>query len=274
MLHKRMIVAATLACTSFAVAAPKLDPQRVNIAIAQMEAQYGKQLPSAARAEVEKQLQSMEILKAEAFKAGLNQQKNIQAKWQQFIDQQIFANVKQPLTPELKAQLAADPQFQAILQNAEAFFYANQYSEHLAKSVKLDEAKLRADYQKELRVIKVQQVNFATAEEVKAAQQLLLKGLSFEDLMKRYPNPDQQVRDFITIKHLKPELAKIIEPMKRGQVTHEPVAYNGKFYLFKLNADERVSQAPSFEQARVQIVEQIQQQEVQKKIAEILKQHG
>ena len=42
------------------------------------------------------------------------------------------------------------------------------------------------------KMVQSQQVSFKTAAEAKEAQILLLRGLSFADLMKRYPNEEQK----------------------------------------------------------------------------------
>nr|WP_255265801.1 peptidylprolyl isomerase [Bergeriella denitrificans] len=137
-----------------------------------------------------------------------------------------------------------------------------------------DDSELRRFYDQQTRMIKLQQVNFATAEEARAAQQLLLKGLSFEQLMKRYPNADQTFDQFILPQQLPAPLAAAVEPLNRGDVTREPVRINNRYYLFKLSKVERNPKARPFELVRNQIARQVKQQKVNRQINRILQENG
>ncbi len=249
MKHKytTLAAAAVLAAAGLAVAkAPEIDRGRIDSMVAQVLQQAdntpGTQRPDGAaiRKNVILQLQTAEVLKNEAFKAGLNK----------------------------------DAEVQNQFKNVEAQFYAMQYALYLERNTEVSEAELRAGYDRQTRVVKLQQVHFPSAEEARKAQELLLKGLSFDELMKRYPNPEQAFADFISPQQLPPVMAQLVDGMTRGQVTREPVNMDGKFYLFKLAASERNPEAPPFEQVKPFLTQQVKQQKVQEQIEKILKENG
>ena len=150
------------AVAGFAVAkAPDIDPARIDSEVARILKQAeqrpeSKQQPDgkAIRQEVVKHLQSIEILKNAALKAGLDK----------------------------------DPEVRNQFLTMEAEFYAAQYADYLKRTAEISNAELLKFYEQQTRMIKIQQVSFDTPEEARAAQELLLKGLSFEELTKRYPN--------------------------------------------------------------------------------------
>ncbi|HRM21670.1 MAG TPA: peptidylprolyl isomerase [Neisseria sp.] len=245
--HTTLAGALALALAGFALAqAPQIDKGRIDSMVAQVLKQADadpntSHQPDGAqiRREVTLQLQSLEVLKNEAFKAGLDKK----------------------------------PEVQNQLKNVEAQFYAAQYVNHLENSTEVNEAEVRAAYEQQTRIIKLQQVQFDSAQAALEAQQLLLKGLSFEALMKRYPNPEQQFDDFISPQQLPPDMTALAQ-MTRGEVTREPVLLNGKYYLFKLAAAERNPEAPPYEMIKSQLTQQAKQQKVQAQIEQLLKSNG
>ncbi len=157
------VIAAMLA--GFAAAkAPEIDPALVDTLVAQIMQQADRhaeqsQKPDgqAIRNDAVRRLQTLEVLKNRALKEGLDKDKDVQNRFK----------------------------------IAEASFYAEEYVRFLERSETVSESALRQFYERQIRMIKLQQVSFATEEEARQAQQLLLKGLSFEGLMKRYPNDEQ-----------------------------------------------------------------------------------
>ena len=123
-------------------------------------------------------------------------------------------------------------------------------------------------------MIKLQQVSFTSEADARAAQALLLKGLSFEELMKRYPNPEQAFDGFIMPQQLPPDLAAALEPLNRGDVTRDPLKLQNNFYLFKLSAVERNPEAQPFDLVRHQVEQQAKQQKVRRQIEQLLKNNG
>lgn len=249
MKYKILISALAIAVTGIAMAAqtpPQIDKARIDSAVTQVLKQISAtpNTPqpdgTALRKQVINQLQTFEVLKKEAFKAGLNK----------------------------------DPEVQNEFKNLEAQFYASQYASYLEKSVTVSESDIIQVYNQQMRVIKLQQVQFNTLEEAKSAQALLLKGLSFDDLIKRYPNPEQNFTDFISPQQLPPELWHIVSTMVKGQITQQPVQLSNKFYLFKLTASEKSPNAPPMNKIHEQLVQQVKQQKVQQKISEILINNG
>lgn len=242
---KLVFLAASVLAVGIAIGkAPEIERSRIDTAVAEEleKVSLGPQgqMPDAdkLRKSVTLQLQTFEILKNEALKLGLDKK----------------------------------PKVQARFKNAEAQFYATQYALHLEQQIKVDEAEILTAYDRQTRAVKIQQVNFASAEEALQAQQLLLKGLSFDQLMQRYPDANQ-LSDFVSPAHLEPELAKVVSQMSRGQVTREPIHFNGRFYLFKLAALERNPDAPPFEQVKDILIRRAKQYKMQQQIDELLQKH-
>ena len=244
MKFKPLLTFITLAFASMAIAAPKIESARIDSMVKQVIRQNPMPVDSAQTAEIRKQveiqLQSTEILKDEALKIGLDKNRDVQIQ----------------------------------LKNLEAQFYASQYADYLENQAQIDENELRISYNNMTRMIQLQQVRFQTAEEVKQAQQLLLKGLSFEELMKRYPNPDQQAHHLVNSQQLPPEIAQVVNNMVRGEVSREPVAFNGEFYLLKIATVERSPEAPLFEQVKNKLIQQAKQEKAQEQIMQILQANG
>lgn len=249
MKYKTLISACALAAAGFAMAAqaPEIETGRIDSMVAQVMKQadadsHATQRPDGAviRKNVITQLQSFEIMKNEALKAGLDK----------------------------------NPEVQNELKNLEAQFYAAQYAAYLERNTEVSDAEVRTAYDQQTRIVKLQQVQFDSADAARSAQELLLKGMSFEALMKRYPNPEQQFNDYISPQQLPPELSRIVGQMTRGQITREPVKLGNQFYIFKLAASERNPEAPPFDAVREQLTQQAKQQKVQQQIETILKNHG
>ncbi|EGV38862.1 peptidyl-prolyl cis-trans isomerase [Neisseria weaveri] len=243
-----LLTLAALTAGTVAAKAPEIETARIDSMVSQIMKQadadpHLTQKPDGAaiRKDVLLQLQSFEILKNEALKLGLDKEPDVQNQWK----------------------------------NVEAQFYAQQYSQYLERNTEVDEAEIRAVYDRETRVIRLQQVHFDTKEAAAEAQSLLLKGLSFEELMKRYPNPEQQaLNELISPSQLPGNLSGLVAQMSRGQVTAEPVELDGKYYLFKLAASERAADAPPFEQIKYQLTMHAKAQKVQEKIENLLKENG
>ncbi|MDO4642133.1 MAG: peptidylprolyl isomerase [Neisseria sp.] len=245
---KVLLTSLGLALTSMALAAPTIDKARIDsmstLLLKQAEQNPQAQPGNIDGAEIRKvatqRVQIMEVLKNEAIKNGLNK----------------------------------DSAIQAQLKNLEAEVYANAYTEYLEKKAEIDESDVRKLYDQIAKTVKIQQVIFDTPAEAKAAQELLLKGLSFDDLVKRYPKQSKSTDSFISPQDLDPEIGKIISTMARGEVTKEPITLNGKFYLVKLAAEGRNPQVPPFEQIKNQLISQAKQQKVQEQIMQLLKSNG
>ena len=71
-----------------------------------------------------------------------------------------FGNLK---NEAIKAGLDKDAEVQNQFKNVEAEFYANQYAAYLERQTVVDDAELRRFYDQQTRVIKLQQVNFASS---------------------------------------------------------------------------------------------------------------
>ncbi|KPN71105.1 peptidyl-prolyl cis-trans isomerase [Neisseria sp. 83E34] len=247
MKRKALLTALTLTFTGVAFAAPEIDKARID-SMAAMFLKQAEQDPNRRgnidgeeiRRQATRRLQTLEVLKNEAVKVGLDK----------------------------------DAELQNQLKNIEAEVYASAYTEYLERKTEVSESDVRKFYDQIARTVKIQQIAFNTPEEAKAAQELLLKGLSFDDLIKRYPDQNQHTNNFVHSQELDPAIGKIIAPMTRGEITKEPVRYKDKFYLIKLAAEERSPEIPPFGQIREQLVEETKQQKVREQIAQILKNNG
>ena len=236
------------AVAGFAVAkAPDIDQARIDSEVARILKQAeqrpeSKQQPDgkAIRQEVVKHLQSIEILKNAALKAGLDK----------------------------------DPEVRNQFLTMEAEFYAAQYADYLKRTAEISNAELLKFYDQQTRMIKIQQVSFDTPEEARAAQELLLKGLSFEELTKRYPNQQPAFEDFVMARQLRQPLAGILGPMNRGEVTHNPVEIENKFFLFKISEVQKDPQAPPFDLIRDQLTQLLKEDKAQQQIHQLLRENG
>lgn len=247
MKRKVLLTALTLTLTGAAFAAPEIDKARID-SMAAMFLKQAEQDPNRKgnidgeeiRRQAIRRLQTMEVLKNEAVKAGLDK----------------------------------DAELQNQLKNIEAEVYANAYTEYLEQKTEVSENDVRQLYDQIARTVKIQQIAFNTPEEAKAAQELLRKGLSFDQLIKRYPDQNQHPGNFVHPQELDPAVSKIISQMTRGEITKEPVQYKDKFYLIKLAAEERSPEIPPFGQIKERLVEEAKQQKVREQIAQILKNNG
>ncbi|MDO4249494.1 MAG: peptidyl-prolyl cis-trans isomerase [Neisseria sp.] len=248
---KTLLSALACVLAGSALAAPQISKERIDSMAAVMLQQAEQQARmqggrpaqtdgAEIRKQAERRLQITEVLKQEAFKAGLDK----------------------------------DAEVQNRLKNMEADFYADAYALHLEKTVQADESDVRKLYDLVSRTVKIQQIAFNSADEAKAAQALLLKGLSFEELVKRHPGQGMGTDNFIHPRELGPEIGRAVASMNRGEVSKEPLPYNGKFYLIKLAAEGRNPEIPPFAQIKDQLLEQAKQQKVQEQIAQILKNNG
>ncbi|QEY24172.1 peptidyl-prolyl cis-trans isomerase [Neisseria animalis] len=236
------------ALAGFALAkAPEIDPARVDSMVAQILKQ-ADQSPDqthrpdgkALRQDVITRLQTLEVLKNEAIKLGLDK----------------------------------DPEVQHQFETMQAQFYAGQYTDWLERQTEVSERDLRRFYDQQTRMIKLQQVSFESEADAFAAQELLLKGLSFEELMQRHPNDEQAFDQFIMPQQLSGEVAAAVETLNRGDVTRTPVALHGRYYLFKLSAVERNPEAQPFELVRRQVEREFKQQKVRHQIDRLLQDNG
>lgn len=249
-MKQKKTVAAVLAVVLAGLAAakaPEVDPALVDEVVAQAMRQSDRHTEQstkpdgqAIRNDAIRQLQTLEVLKNGALQAGLDKDQGVQNRFK----------------------------------IAEASFYAQEYVRFLERSETVSESELHQFYDRQTRMIKLQQVGFATEDEARQAQQLLLKGLSFEGLMKRYPNNEQAFDDFIMAQQLPEPLSSRLADMNRGDVTRDPVKLGERYYLFKLGAVEKDPEAQPFELVRNQLEQGLKQEKVRLKIDALLEENG
>ncbi len=226
-------------------AAPQIAENRIAQQVKALQQQAAAQ-PDAPAPDAEqlrqyalKQLQATEVLKAAALRAGLDK------------------------NPDIQAQLA----------NLEAEFYANAYAKHLAEQVSVSDAEARQLYAGMTQQIQLQHIRFASQADADAAQDLLRKGLSFEQLLARQPSSDNAQSNWISPQQLPPQIADTVRSMTRGQIKTVPLGDNGVLML-KISATRPAEGAPPFEQVKPRLIEQLQQQQAQQTIFKLLQENG
>lgn len=110
-------------------------------------------------------------------------------------------------------------------------------------------------------------------EEAKQVIAQLKKGGSFEKVAaEKSKDPGSKSRggdlDWATVNRYVPPFAQALAKLKKGQVTEAPVQTSFGWHIIRLD-DERSLKFPSIEEAKPQIQQQLQQQTVNKAIADL-----
>ena len=181
----------------------------------------------------------------------------------------------QDLPPDEELGLDKLPDTQALLKKTENEVFAVRLTRYLAEEAKVDEQTLRDLYFKQNRLVLVQQVAFETQEQVQQAYDLLRKGLSFDELLTRFPNPaHSEFNKLVPIQAVPVPWQNILNNLKRGEVTREPLKYGNMYFIIKLAQEELNEQAPSFDKQKDMLRYMVTQQHVQERLREILKNNG
>lgn len=225
--------------------APKIDSQRINVMLKQYERQMQAQpgTPAPNKAEIQKEitlrLQTADILKAEALKAGLDKQPDTQAAWQ----------------------------------NMQAQFYAAQYVDHLAASIEVSDSDLRRQYQQVSQEINLLPIVFPSEQAAEEGLSKLKKGLAYETLLKQV-NPEAPQSNWMNPQQLPPEFAQLASQLKSGQISPNVITIDGHYILLKLAGTRQAPDAPAFDQIKEQLRNQAKQEKVSQQINQILKNNG
>lgn len=225
--------------------APKIDSQRINVMLKQYERQMQAQpgAPAPNKAEIQKEitlrLQTADILKAEALKAGLDKQPDTQAAWQ----------------------------------NMQAQFYAAQYVDHLAASIEVSDSDLRRQYQQVSQEINLLPIVFPSEQAAEEGLSKLKKGLAYETLLKQV-NPEAPQSNWMNPQQLPPEFAQLASQLKNGQISPNVITIDGHYILLKLAGTRQAPDAPAFDQIKEQLRNQAKQEKVSQQINQILKNNG
>ena len=237
------VLASATALAAWAADAPKIDEKRIDIVVEQYQATGGQVPPEqkdAIRSQIRQDIQRSEVLKNAALQAGLDKK----------------------------------PEVQMAHQNFEAQFYAAQYFEHLKKTLKVKESDLHQMYARMAREVKIQMAAFKTEEEVKAAQEKLLKGMSFTDLLATMPEQPASPPDFISPQMLPPEFAQVIDGMDKGKISTKAVEFQGQLYLIKVADTRKGDKMPPFPQVRDRLLAQYKDKLVREKVEKLFAEHG
>lgn len=243
-IHKLGCLTMIAAGLTFAEA-PKIDQARINAALkqvqAQMQMQPGAQMPN--QAEMTKRimvnLQSAEVLKAEALKAGLDKQ----------------------------------PETQAALQNLMAQFYAAQYVDYLKSQIQVNDADLRQQYDAMTREVNLLVIPYPSEADAQQGLDKLKKGLSFEALLKQQ-SPQAPSENWTPAQSLPPNVAQLVQKMTAGQIYPDVLVLNGQYFLMKVAGSRRAESAPPFDKVKAQLVEQTKNAKVQEAVEQLMKENG
>ncbi|WP_037586217.1 peptidylprolyl isomerase [Stenoxybacter acetivorans] len=242
------VLGAIVAGLAFADA-PTVSPERVNVLLKEMQAKvqmqkmYQPDEPVPSNEELTKeatrQLQTVDVLKAEALKAGLDK----------------------------KAETLA------ALENLQAQFYASEYVAYLQSKIEVDEADVRQRYDFLTREVKLLVIEFPDKAAGESGLGKLKKGMAFETLLKQV-NPDAPTDVWITPRDLPPPITHLASQLNVGQITGQVIDLDGRYYLLKLAGTRPGRKAPSFAEVKGQVAAQIKEEKAQEEIAALLKQNG
>lgn len=182
-------------------------------------------------------LSTSDILKAEAIKQGLDQK------------------------PAVKMRH----------ENAVANFYANAWVRNTAEKITLTEAELRQAYQQQFIERKVGILSFPTAAEAKNALTQLRKGQSFEALAKaqQQPEPNGLWLSQSHMGQLPPAMSSVINSLRAGQITTEPLPVEGEFVLFKIHRERNIEGSKPFKFMKAELDVQLRQEKLLKAVEKV-----
>lgn len=229
-----------------AYAAPTVSEARVEAALAQYLAmaklsQPDEPIAPAQLTEFKQQLRnnlsSSDVLKAEAIKQGLDQK------------------------PAVKMRH----------ENAVANFYANAWVRDAAEKITISEAELRQAYQQQFIERRVGILSFPTEAEAKQALTLLRKGQSFEALAlaQKQPEPKGMWLSQSHMAQLPADMSAAISSLSAGQVTHQPLAVEGEFVLFKIHRERNIEGSKPFKFMKAELATQLRQEKLLKAVEKV-----
>ena len=247
-----LVLAVALAFSSAALAgeAPAarvngvaIPAYRLDAAIKNRAAQGQPDTPETRKA-IRDALINQEVVAQEAVKRGLDKQ------------------------PQVAARIELDRQ-NAL---ANAFF-----EDYLKKNPTSDEA-LRKDYERlkpqvPAKEYKVRHILVDKEDEAKSIIAQIRKGGSFDKLAAEHSNdPGSKGRggdlDWGPAERYVKPFADAVTRLKKGQMTDAPVKSDFGFHIIRLD-DERATKIPSFEEAKPQLQQMVQTQQVQKAISDL-----
>ncbi|MCO6505113.1 MAG: peptidyl-prolyl cis-trans isomerase [Snodgrassella sp.] len=243
-----LLAGLTVIATSLAFAIPpSIDNERVNVFLQQIQNQMQMQNqtagavpdPNKLKADIIIQLQTADLLKSEALKAGLDKRPETRAAWQ----------------------------------NLEARFFATQYVDYLAVNTKVNENDVRRQYELYYQEFNLVPIVFTTKAAAEEGLNKLKKGMAYETLLKQN-NPSAPSTNWIGARQLPAKFARLARKLVKGQITANVVEFEGRFYLLKLAEIRQDAKAPEFDQVKNELREIAKQDKVQQQIEELLKKNG
>lgn len=216
---------------------------RLEMALKSQLAQGQKDSPELRKG-IRNMLINQEIVAQEAIKRGLHKQ------------------------PPVAARIELDRQGVLAQAYFEDYFRKNPITDDMLKK-EYERAKQTAPA-KEYRV---RHILVDKEDEAKGLIAQIRKGASFEKLAAEHSNdPGSKQRggdlDWAPAERYVKPFAEAVMKMKKGQMTDAPVRSDFGFHIIRLE-DERASKVPSFEEAKGQIQQMVQNQVVQRAVADL-----
>ena len=240
-MKKTPIFLTLIAATSLTIAAPQVDMKRIDAVVDYLTANQPDAKPEqkeALRRQVAFSFARNKILAEQALKAGLEQH----------------------------------PETQALLENARNEVLATRFVRYLEDETKINESELYAIYNRNTRKVRLEQVAFDKPEDALQAYDLLSKGMAFEELMKRFPNPQQEsLNRMVLLKELPSEFAVAILTLNRGEITKTPVNFGNKYFVVKVAQEERDTTFPSFNEVKDTIAAQERKRMATERVGKLLR---
>ncbi len=167
-----------------------------------------------------------------------------------------------PNQPELKAQLAIAQQsvvIRALIQD----FWQN----HAASDAELRAAYLAISQKMGNKEYQLHHILLDNEAQAKELVSKIKGGANFEELAKQYSKDPGSAKnggalDWAVPQSYVPEFAQSIMRLKPGKITEQPVRTQFGWHIIRLD-NTRTLAAPSFEQVKPQLAEQIQQEKLQ-----------
>lgn len=179
-----------------------------------------------------------------------------------------------------KAGVDKKPGFQTRLELVQQNVLISAYVENYMKSIQISEADLKKEY-KDLvaknarKEYKAHHILVEKEDEAKAIIAKMKGGAKITDLAKDSKDPGSKDKGgdlpWNSAENFDPAFGNALKALDKGKFTTEPVKSNFGYHVIQLD-DVRDVAAPPFEQVKGQIQQRLQQQRVEKHVADLVKQ--
>ena len=173
--------------------------------------------------------------------------------------------------------LAKSPEVQAQLELVRQNVMLNAYRQDFLKSYKVDEAALKAEYEKIRSSVgdkeyKARHILVEKEDEAKQIIANLKKGQKFEDLAKQSKDPGSKDKggdlDWNAPGSYVKPFSDALVKLEKGKYTEVPVQTQFGYHVILLE-DTRATKFPSFDEVKPQLTERMQAQALEKNVADL-----